>query len=82
VYLAAAGTVLNTAGIQGLLAGVFGIVILALGIRAGLHAHRSNYAAVLSMVGILGLAAMVWSVASGNQITTLGTDLVHQFLHI
>ena len=82
VAAAGGGTFLNTAGIEAILAGVFGIVVLSLGIRAGLHAHRSNYAAVLSMAGILGVAAMIWSVATGNQVTTLGHDLVSQFLHI
>jgi hypothetical protein len=76
------GTILNTAGIQAILAGIFGVLVLSLGIRAGMHAHRSNYAGVLSMVGILGLAAMVWSIATGNQITTIGHDLVSQVLHI
>lgn len=84
VHLAAGagGTILNTAGIQSILAGVFGVVILALGVRAGFHAHRSNYAAVLAMIGILGLAAMIWSVASGGQITKLGGDLVGHVLNL
>jgi hypothetical protein len=85
VYLAAAaagGTIINSTGVDAILGAVFGIVILTLGIRAGMHAHRSNYAAVIGMIGILALAAMVWDIASGGQIATLGHDLVQQFLHI
>jgi hypothetical protein len=79
---AGGGTILNNTGIDAFLGSIFAIVILTLGIRAGMHAHRSNYAAVIGMVGILALAAMVWNIASGGQVTTLGHDLVGQFLHI
>jgi hypothetical protein len=79
---AAGGTVLNTAGIDALLGAVFGAVVLTLAIRAGMHAHRSNFAAVLGIVGMLALAAMIWNIASAGQATTLGHDLVGQLLHI
>ena len=79
---AGGGTILNSTGVDAFLGVVFGIVILTLGIRAGLHAHRSNYAAVIGMIGILALAAMIWNIASAGQVTTLGHDLVSQMLHI
>lgn len=82
VAAAAAGSILNSTGIDAFLGVVFGIVILTLGIRAGMHAHRSNYAAVIGMVGILALAAMIWNIASAGQVTNLGHDLVSQMLHI
>lgn len=80
--VAAGGTILNTTGILALLGAVFGVIIVSLAIRAALHAHRSNYAAVIAMIGILALAAMIWSIASGNEATKLGGDLVHDFLNI
>ena len=80
--VAAGGTILNTTGIVALLGAVFGVIIVSLAVRAALHAHRSNYAAVIAMIGILALAAMIWSVASGNEATKLGGDLVHDFLNI
>ena len=79
---AAGGTILNTTGIVALLGAVFGVIIVSLAVRAALHAHRSNYAAVIAMIGILALAAMIWSIASGNEATKLGGDLVHDFLNI
>ena len=80
--VAAGGTILNTTGILALLGAVFGVIIVSLAIRAALHAHRSNYAAVIAMIGILALAAMIWSIASGNEATKLGGNLVHDFLNI
>lgn len=79
---AAGGTILNSAGIEALLGGVFAIIILSLGIRAALHAHRSNFAAVIAMVVVLLVAVMIWNIASAGQATTLGGDLVHDFLTI
>ncbi len=77
------GTILNSAGINALLATVFGFVVLTLGIRAGMHAHRSNFAAVIGMVGVVAIAAMIWNIAIvPGQITTLGSDLTHQLLSL
>lgn len=80
--LAAGGTILNITGITAFLAAVFGLIILTLGIRAAMHAHRSNFAAVIGLIGILALAVMVWSIANAGEAATLGSDLVHDFINL
>lgn len=79
---AATSSILNEAWITSTLATVLTIVILTLAIKAAFRAHRSETAGVLSMLLILGVAAMVWSVATGGDIPTLGADLVHGLLHL
>lgn len=80
--LAAGGNILNTAGATAILVTIFGLSVLTLAIRAAMHAHRSNFGAVITMLGILALAAMFYSLATGGQVAKLGGDLVHQFLNI
>lgn len=80
--LAAGGTILNITGITAFLAAVFGVIILTLGIRAAMHAHKANFAAVIGLVGVLALAVMVWSIANAGEAATLGGDLVHDFLNL
>lgn len=82
-YLAAGGGPININGIADILGGLFGLVILSIAIRAGLHAHRSNIAAVLTAVGIVFLGVLVFGLASGHDlIGKLGSDLVGDFLNI
>ena len=76
------GTIINTGGVTAILVGIFGLAVLTLAIRAAIHAHRSNFGAVITMVGIVALAAMFYNLATGNQVGKLGGDLVHQFLNI
>jgi hypothetical protein len=80
--LAAAPTILNISGITTLLGGVLLIIVLTVAIRHMMHAHRGNYAAVLTGVGIVGLAALVWALATGNEISKLGADLVSKLLNL
>jgi len=84
VYLAAPAstTILNIGGITTLLAGVLTVVVLTVAIKAAFRAHRSDTAGVLTALGILALGAMIWALATGNFITTLGTDLVKATLHL
>ena len=84
MYLAAAAspTILNIGGITTLLAGVLTVVVLTVAIKAAFRAHKSDTAGVLTAVGIVALGAMIWALASGNNLLTLGNDLVRATLHL
>lgn len=82
-YLAAGSNPLNVGELTTILGTVFGLVILTVGIRLGMHAHGSNIAAVLTGVGIVFLGVMVFGLATGhNLLGKLGADLVGAFLNI
>jgi hypothetical protein len=74
---AAQASVLNIGGITTLLASVLTAVVLTVAIRSAMRAHRSDYASVLSAVGIVAVGAMMWALATGNDLPKLGTDLVN-----
>ena len=84
MYLAAAASprILNIGGITTLLAGVLTVVVLTVAIKAAVRAHKSDTAGVLTAVGIVALGAMIWALASGNNLLTLGNDLVRATLNL
>jgi hypothetical protein len=82
--LAAAATPdpLNIAGIENILGGVFVVAILAVAIRACLHAMRSGWALALTAGGIVGVAAVIYGLATTGEFAQLGIDLMHAVLKI
>jgi hypothetical protein len=79
---AGSSSIINISGITSILAGVLILIVLVVAIRHALHAGRGNWAAVLTGMGVLALAAMTWALATGNDIGKLGSDLVSRFLSI
>jgi hypothetical protein len=79
---AASGTILNIGGITTLLGGVLTVVVLSVAIRHALHANRGAWAAVLTGMGIVAMAAMTWALATGNDIGKLGADLVSKIISL
>ena len=69
-------------GITTLLSGILTVVILTVAIRAALRAHRSDTAGVLTAVGIVAVGAMIWALASGGNVVTLGNHLVSSLLNL
>lgn len=79
---ATSAPILNVGGITTVLAAVLTVVVLTVAIRAALRAHRSDTAGVLTALGIVALGAMIWALASGNYVSTLGNDLIKAALHL
>ena len=72
---------LNIAGIEHILAGVFGIAVMLVAIRAIFHAFRSGWAAALTAAAIVMIGATVYGLAVTGEFAQLGTSLMHALLN-
>ena len=73
---------LNIAGIEQILAGIFGIAVILVAIRAVFHAFRSGWAAAITAACIVAIGAVIYGLATTGQFAQLGTDLMHAVLKL
>lgn len=82
VVLASAQDPVKIGTITTMLAGLFGAGVLAVALRAVLHGFKSEVSKVLTIAGIVALAAMIYSLGTGGLFSSLGSDMVRWFLNV
>jgi hypothetical protein len=70
-----AGQLLNISQMKGVVGGLLGVAVLALGLSVAVRAHAGKFAKVIEMLVVVLIAALVAGLSQGTNFVHIGTEL-------